>query len=84
MDAADSACANIAEGFGRYYPKEFARFLRISKGSLGEVKDRLRSAVLRRLITEADADEIIVLANRAQGACTKLARYLDDAEAPGL
>jgi len=84
MDAADSACANIAEGFGRYYPKEFARFVRISKGSLAEVKDRLRSAVLRRLMTEAEANEIIVLVNRAQGACTGLIRYLDDADAPGL
>ena len=80
--AADSGCANMAEGFARFYPKEHARFLRIAKGSLAEVVDRLRSAVLRRLITQEEADRISRLADRAQGAATRLIRYLESSEGP--
>jgi 23S rRNA-intervening sequence protein len=32
---------NTSEGFGRYHPKEFARFLRIAAGSLQETKNHL-------------------------------------------
>ena len=32
--AAQSACANVAEGFGRFKPKDFARFVRNARGSL--------------------------------------------------
>src|SRR5688572_31141678 len=40
-DAAASGPRNIAEGFGRYYHPEFARFARIAKASEQEVlKDR--------------------------------------------
>ena len=81
-DAADSACSNIAEGFARFYPKDFARFLRISRGSLAEIADRLKSAVLRGLVTQADADKVVKLTKRARGACAALIRYLDDAEPP--
>ena len=80
LDAADSGPANIAEGFARFYPKEFARFLRIGKASLAEVVDRLRSAVLRGLITPEAADHISRLSDRAQGACTRLIQYLEKSQ----
>ena len=82
-DAVDSACANMAEGFARFYPREHARYLRIAKGSLAEVVDRLRSAVLRKLISQEEADRISRLADRAQGACTRLIRYLESCHPPG-
>jgi four helix bundle protein len=82
MDAADSACSNIAEGFSRFYPKEFARFLKISRGSLAEVADRLRGAVLRGLLDQEEADMIIRLTLRARGACSRLIQYLDTASPP--
>ena len=81
--AADSACANMAEGFARFYPKEHARFLRIAKASLAEVVDRLRSAVLRQLITQEESDRISRLADRSQGACTRLIRYLESCDPHG-
>jgi len=40
-DCAASASRNIAEGFGRYRPAEFARFLEYAVGSLEETKDAL-------------------------------------------
>jgi len=39
--AANSACANIAEGFGRYQHREFAQFVSIARGSLAEVQDHI-------------------------------------------
>jgi four helix bundle protein len=46
-DAIDSVCRNIAEGFGGTSHKEFARFLEISRRSLNEVMDCIRSAHLK-------------------------------------
>lgn len=80
MRAGESACANIAEGFCRFYPKEFARFLRIARGSLAETAEHLRSAVLRGLIEQAEADAIVLLTLRARGACSRLIQYLDKVE----
>lgn len=73
----------MAEGFARFYPKEHARFLRIAKGSLAEVVDRLRSAVLRKLVTQEEADRIIRVADRSQGASTRLIVYLETSDGPG-
>jgi four helix bundle protein len=40
-DASASAPRNIAEGFGRYAPLEFARFLQMARGSLVETEHHL-------------------------------------------
>ena len=42
-NAAISATANIAEGYGRFHYKESIQFYRISRGSQFEVKDHLIS-----------------------------------------
>jgi four helix bundle protein len=44
-DAADSAERNIAEGFGRFNPVEFARFLDISRASALETQTLLRKGL---------------------------------------
>jgi len=43
-DAIGSACRNTSEGFDRFRPKEFARFLEFARGSLGETQDGLVEA----------------------------------------
>jgi four helix bundle protein len=40
-DAASSATRNISEGFGRFYPGEFARFMDFSIASVMEIQDWL-------------------------------------------
>jgi len=50
-DAASSAPRNIAEGFGRYKPREFSQYLRIANGSLMETSNHLRDGVDRRYFT---------------------------------
>ena len=46
-NAAASAPRNIAEGFGRFRPREFAQYLRIANGSLMETSNHLRDGVDR-------------------------------------
>jgi len=40
-DSAASAARNIAEGFGRFRPGDFARFLEIARASLDETRNHL-------------------------------------------
>lgn len=57
--AAVSVPSNIAEGYERRYNKEFIRFLKIAKGSLGELRTQLLIAVNIRLIQEETGKECI-------------------------
>lgn len=82
-NAAESVCANIAEGISRYLPADFARFLRIARGSQSEIVEHLTSATRRGLLTETDIAEAVSLAKRARGATTRLIIYLESAKAPG-
>ena len=56
--SAISVMSNIAEGFERGGPKEFSRFLRIAKGSAGEVRAQLYAAEDLGYLTPADANEL--------------------------
>lgn len=76
-DAARSAPANIAEGFGRFGNKEFARFARIARGSEQEVLNHLIDARDRRLITD---DELMLEEHhvrKALDAAAGLIRHLE-------
>jgi four helix bundle protein len=83
-EAAESPCPNIAEGFSRYYPRDFARFLRTAKGSLTEVIEHLGVALDKHLIGETECAEICSLARRARGAATRLILYLESAKVPNM
>ena len=77
-DAVRSAPRNIAEGHMRgFRHKEFAHFLRIARGSLGETLNHLLDAYEQRLITEDELMATERLAKRAIKAATGLIQYLE-------
>jgi four helix bundle protein len=74
-DAAASAPRNIAEGFGRFAPIQFANFLRIAIGSEVETKNQILKAWQRGAITDEEHWAGMVLCKRAIGAAVGLRRY---------
>ena len=80
--AAASAPSNIAEGFGRYEPTEFRRFLRIANGSLVETTNHLRDGVDRKHFSLDGIEKLLTVARRASAATTALMAYLKTASAP--
>ena len=82
-DAAASAPRNIAEGFGRYRPAEFARFLEIARGSLTETHNHLRDGRERGYFTAHDHSRLALLTGRTAIATTRLIRYLRSTKSPG-
>jgi four helix bundle protein len=82
-DAVRSAPRNIAEGHLRGFKhKEFAQFLRIAKGSEGEVLNHLMDAHDQKLITEMELEVTARLLKRAIKAATNLIRYLESTPDP--
>lgn len=75
-DAARSAPSNIAEGFGRYRHKDFARFLRIAVGSLKETRDHMIDGHQSGYITAEELAQSTRLVKRSTAACAALIRYL--------
>jgi four helix bundle protein len=57
--AAISISDNIAEGFEYNNNPDFHRFLRISKGSCGEIRNKIHFARRLEFITEATAQSLI-------------------------
>ena len=76
-DSARSAPANIAEGFGRHGNREFARFVRIAKGSEAEVLNHLIDARDQNLITEEEFREAEHDARKAMKVAVGLLRHLE-------
>ncbi len=81
-DSARSATRNTSEGFGRYYPKEFHRFLRIAAGSLNETKNHLHDALDRQYLSGDKHEQLLRLTLRALKANVRLQGYLQNATAP--
>jgi four helix bundle protein len=75
-DSASSVAANIAEGFARRSPPDFARFLSIAKGSLSETQDRVRDGSQRHYISEERTIELMRLTARCDRVITNLRAYL--------
>lgn len=57
--AAVSIASNIAEGHERNSPKDFIRFLRIAKGSTGELKTQLYIAQALGFVGKESTDPLI-------------------------
>jgi four helix bundle protein len=76
-DAIDSVCRNIAEGFGCRSHTEFARYLEISRRSLNELGDSLRSAELKGYVAINELATVHSFTRRLYPALSNLIAYLD-------
>ena len=74
--ASVSVMSNIAEGFERRGDKEFAHFLSIAKGSLGEVRAQLYVALDQSYIDKPTFEELSLLAGDTARLLGGLSRYL--------
>jgi four helix bundle protein len=72
---------HVAEGFGRFNPADFARFLVLARSSLMESQNHLLDAVDKRYITEETRLEHNALAEAALEEVTGLMEYLQSPEA---
>jgi four helix bundle protein len=82
-DAVRSAPRNIAEGHMRgFRHREFSQFLRIARGSLGEVLNHLLDAYEQQLISEEELVSTQRIAKRAIKATTGLILYLESTPNP--
>lgn len=73
--AAISITSNIAEGFERRSPAEFARFLLIARGSGGEVRSQLYAALHLGYVDRKTFDALFRVATRISRATDALARH---------
>jgi len=73
VNSADSAAANIAEGFGRFHYQENKHFCYISRGSLTETQVWLKKAENRNLIT---IDALQIYYNKIELLHKKLNAYI--------
>ena len=80
-DASDSIHRNIAEGFGRYNPGDFARFLDIARASAEETRALLKKGRAVGYLTEQSFNELDRIAIRGFVAMARLQRYLRSEEA---
>jgi four helix bundle protein len=74
--SARGAPRTISEGFGRFRPKEFARYMEFARASLMETQNHLGDALDSHYITAEEHQSLFNLADRAIGASTKLHQYL--------
>ena len=71
--SADSICANIAEGRGRYNFQDNKRFIKIARGSLYETISWLRLAYSRKLLTSGQVEKLKIISDELS---PKLNAYL--------
>ncbi len=81
--AAQSVTANIAEGFEREGNREFVQFLSIAKGSVGELKDELYTALDEGYLSQSDFEATYAIAEDTTRLIGGLIGYLRRAEMTG-
>jgi four helix bundle protein len=74
--AASSVPQNLAEGFGRFDPGDFARFATIARASLDETRNHILDGRSRGYIAEQDFRDLLLLTKRTAVATTRLIKYL--------
>lgn len=81
-DSSRSGPRNIAEGFARFKHKPFAEFVRIAKGSEGEVLNHFVDAYDQRLLGKEEFLRAEHLARRAMKAAAGLIIWLESTPDP--
>jgi four helix bundle protein len=81
-EAARSGPRNIAEGFGRFKHKDFAKFVRIAKASELELLNHFEEAEVSGYVTPKQREELEHLARKAIKAANGLIRYLESTPDP--
>lgn len=74
--AAGSVTANVVEGYRRFSPRDFARFLDVAYASAGEVANWLDDGIARRYWTDDDLVMARRQLRRLDGGLKSLMRYL--------
>ena len=82
-DASSSAPRNIAEGFGRFRPRENAQYVRVAKGSAHEVLSLLIEARAKGYIRVGDFSRYETAANRTIGTLVGYLKYLESCDPDG-
>jgi four helix bundle protein len=75
-DSSSSVARNLAEGFGRFAPQDFRRFVTIARGSLTETQHHLTHGLHLGYFTPTDYERAWNLSCRALAAVAGLGRYL--------
>jgi four helix bundle protein len=75
--AAASGESNVAEGFYRFVPADFARFLAMARASMGEARVRLLDGVDRGYFSRTDCETALRLADRAMACAVSLKTSLE-------
>lgn len=78
--AAVSIPANIAEGFERDSVKEFVRFLRIAKGSAGELRTHLYIARSLEYLEAGEFQRLVSKVKHISGMISRLVSYIEGRE----
>jgi four helix bundle protein len=72
VDSATSVTANLVEGFRRFSPGDFPRFIDYSLASLGEAEQRLRDGIELGYFKEGACEAAFKLARRCLTAAIRL------------
>jgi len=76
--AAISVSSNIAEGFNRFYKKEYQRFLMIALGSCGELESQVEVGVTLNYVSKETYAELIEKLNHENRMLRKLHSKMDE------
>ena len=81
-DSVRSPARNIAEGYGRFRPKEIAQFIDYARASLDETETHLRDGVTSRYFPAEQIGPLIVLIVRCRKGLNSWQRYLRGSDGP--
>ena len=79
-NAARRGPRNVSQGFSRFVPTQFNKFLSYAKASLDETKTHVEDGWESGYFTDDECEQLQTLVKRTLAAISKLMRYL---ESPG-